>query len=163
MDTNWENGDQNQSLLSRFVNLPKELYTIFLASVACILIIIVTLDFMPSAKFRFIVQSKTIPPDDFDGKVQWATQRIRAPAVWEITTGSPSVRVAVVGTGIDTNHADLRGNVILGYNAMTLGGTTQDDSGRDTMVAGIVGAVGNNGQNIAGLNLTKQCFIKTGG
>lgn len=77
---------------------------------------------------------------------------IDAPEAWAISTGSPNVIVAVVDTGVDYNHPDLAANMIGGYNAIT--GTTNpmDDNGHGTHCAGTIGAVGNNGIGIAGVN-----------
>jgi len=88
---------------------------------------------------------------------------------WNVTTGSRSVVVAVVDTGIDYNHPDLAANIwsnpggingcpagTHGYNV--LAGTCDpmdDDSvfnGHGTHVAGIIGATGNNGVGVAGVN-----------
>jgi len=59
-------------------------------------------------------------PNDPDFRRQWglhntgqtggrADADIDAPEAWDITTGSPSVLIAVVDTGVDYNHPDLRG------------------------------------------------------
>jgi hypothetical protein len=37
----------------------------------------------------------------------WSIQRIQAPAAWQVTTGSPEVRVGVADTGLDFTHSDL--------------------------------------------------------
>ncbi|PWR75577.1 S8 family serine peptidase [Methanospirillum stamsii] len=77
---------------------------------------------------------------------------IDAPEAWAVTTGSSDVVIAVVDTGVDYNHPDLAANMIGGYNAIT--GTTNpmDDNGHGTHCAGTIGAVGNNGIGVAGVN-----------
>ena len=100
---------------------------------------------------------------------------IDAPSAWDITTGSAANVVAVVDTGIDYTHPDLAANV---WSApapfsVTLGGVTiscaagthgfnaikktcdpKDDNNHGTHVSGTIGAVGNNGMGVAGVNWT---------
>src|SRR5215469_1908592 len=88
---------------------------------------------------------------------------------WSITTGSASVVVAVVDTGIEYNHPDLAPNVwsnpggingcaagTHGYNVLNATCDPMDDdtsfSGHGTHVAGIIGAATNNGMGVAGVN-----------
>src|SRR5215472_5582991 len=88
---------------------------------------------------------------------------------WSITTGSASVVVAVVDTGIDYNHPDLAPNVwsnpggingcatgTHGYNVLNATCDPMEDdtsfSGHGTHVAGIIGAATNNGMGVAGVN-----------
>ncbi|QXO93540.1 S8 family serine peptidase [Methanospirillum purgamenti] len=77
---------------------------------------------------------------------------IDAPEAWAVTKGSTSVIVGVVDTGVDYNHPDLKANMVGGYNAIT--GTTNpmDDNGHGTHCAGTIGAVGNNGIGVVGVN-----------
>jgi subtilisin family serine protease len=88
---------------------------------------------------------------------------------WSVTTGSSSVVVAVVDTGIDYNHPDLAANMwsnpggingcaagTHGYNVLNSSCDPMDDdtvyNGHGTHVAGIIGAVTNNGVGVAGVN-----------
>ncbi|MCS6859999.1 MAG: S8 family serine peptidase [Abditibacteriales bacterium] len=88
---------------------------------------------------------------------------INAPEAWDISTGSRSIIVAVFDTGIDYNHPDLRANVWTnpldgthGYNAIAKTNDPRDDDGHGTHVAGTVGAVGNNGIGVVGVNWSVQ-------
>ncbi len=98
---------------------------------------------------------------------------IDAPKAWDYTTGSPNVIVAVIDTGVDYNHADLKDNIwtnpaeipgngidddgngyiddIHGINAITNSGNPMDDNYHGTHVAGTVGAKGGNGIGVAGV------------
>lgn len=75
---------------------------------------------------------------------------------WEITTGSNRVAVGVMDTGIAV-HEDLETNInrTKGYRAFrfeALSNDTTDIDGHGTMVAGIIGAVTNNGIGVAGIS-----------
>lgn len=92
---------------------------------------------------------------------------ISAEAAWSVTTGSSSVVVGVVDTGIDYTHPDLaanmwsnpggKGNALCasgthGFNAITKTCDPKDDHYHGTHVAGTIGAVGNNGVGVVGVN-----------
>ena len=79
---------------------------------------------------------------------QWALDRVHIPAAWTIKPQSEVV-VAVLDTGIDTNHEDLAGAVINSVN-LTTSPTAEDVFGHGTHVAGIITARTNNGVGIAG-------------
>lgn len=85
---------------------------------------------------------------------QWGLYKIDAasPGVsaWNLTHGSPSVKVAVIDTGIDTAHPDLAGKVVDSNNC-TDSPTSDDLFGHGTHVAGIIAADTNNGQGVAGV------------
>ncbi|SFF63873.1 S8 family serine peptidase [Thermoflexibacter ruber] len=78
---------------------------------------------------------------------------IDAEQAWCITTGSSSIKVAVLDDGIQSNHPDLLGNILLGYNA-TNGTNNTEPAGSEphgTFVAGIIAARANNQEGIAGI------------
>jgi serine protease len=78
----------------------------------------------------------------------------KIPEAWDIETGSNDVLVGIIDTGVDTNHPDLIPNLVLpGINVREDGSdVVTDDSGHGTAVAGVIGAVGNNGIGVAGIN-----------
>lgn len=96
---------------------------------------------------------------------------INLPSAWDITTGSSSIVVAVIDTGIRT-HADLAGRVLPGYDFIADLTTANDGNGRDadpsdsgdagcgkststwhgTHVAGTIGAASNNSSGVSGIS-----------
>ncbi len=86
-----------------------------------------------------------------------ALPRISAPAAWDITTGSASVTVAVVDTGVYAAHPDLRQNMLAGANFVDGTNDASDDEGHGTHTAGIIAAIGNNRRGVAGV--CWQCKI----
>lgn len=68
------------------------------------------------------------PSDQFYGD-QWYLPRIGAPMAWEMTTGSPTVVIAVIDTGIDLDHPDLAGNVWVNPHEIAGNGLDDDDNG----------------------------------
>jgi subtilisin family serine protease len=98
---------------------------------------------------------------------------IDAPGAWDVTTGSRSQIVAVFDTGVDYNHPDLAPNMwsapthfsvmvggvsitcqagTHGFNAITRTCDPMDDQYHGTHVAGTIGALGNNGVGVTGVN-----------
>jgi type VII secretion-associated serine protease mycosin len=79
-------------------------------------------------------------PGEVIAEVPWA-QRLLAPdRAWSFTQGS-GVTVAVLGSGVDAQHPQLRGRVLRGYDAVTRrAGADTDCLGLGTQVAGIIAA-----------------------
>ena len=81
---------------------------------------------------------------------QWALTTLRAESAWKFSVG-PGVTVAVIDTGVQSNHRDLAGKVLKGYDVLAKGTPAADENGHGTHVAGIIAAIANNGLGIAGL------------
>ena len=99
---------------------------------------------------------------DVNGNIWWYSSStkgadISAPKAWAVTTGSKDVIVAVVDTGVNYNHEDIKANMWTdssghyGYDFVNNDNDPMDDYGHGTHVAGTIGAVGNNGTGIAGV------------
>ncbi|GAB4813333.1 hypothetical protein N2152v2_000379 [Parachlorella kessleri] len=83
---------------------------------------------------------------------QWHLSKSSVRDAWDTATGSPDVSVCIVDTGIATGHPDLADNYGGGYNTLDNTTVPEDDNGHGTHCAGIVGAVGNNGVGVTGVN-----------
>jgi serine protease len=100
---------------------------------------------------------------------------IDATLAWNLATGHAATVVGVVDTGVDYNHPDLLGNIWSapssftvtiggtnitcpagshGFNAITFSCDPLDDHDHGTHVSGTIGARGNNGTGVAGVNWT---------
>jgi type VII secretion-associated serine protease mycosin len=88
---------------------------------------------------------------------QWGLSRIDAPKAWTLTAGSPSVIVAVLDTGVDLNHPDLRANLVPGTTFFPEQGGPQDFEGHGTHVSGIIAGVRNNG--LGGCGVAPGCKV----
>jgi subtilisin family serine protease len=98
---------------------------------------------------------------------------ISAPLAWDISTGSTANVVAVVDTGINYTHPDLAANIWSapttfsvtigsnritcpagshGFNAISNTCDPMDDNNHGTHVSGTIGASGNNGLGVVGVN-----------
>ena len=123
---------------------------------------------------RFREATDTIPNDP-DFATQWGLARINAPAAWDTTTGSPSVTVAVLDTGVDLNHPDLAPLLVAGTDLLDFATTDvpkpgwvydgdftgvdndpQDEVGHGTHVAGTISALSNNAVGVTGVNWTTR-------
>ncbi len=82
---------------------------------------------------------------------QWALEAVRAPEAWALTAGAPAVTVAVIDTGVDLAHPDLRKQTQAGWDFVNEDGDPSDDLGHGTHCAGIVAAEAGNGVGIAGV------------
>ena len=106
---------------------------------------------------NYISRASLVPNDPNFGK-QWGLRYINAAEAWDISTGKAEIFVAVIDSGIDYLHEDLAANIArdldgnLGFDAVNKDADPMDDHGHGTHVAGIIGAVGNNGIGTTGVN-----------
>lgn len=80
----------------------------------------------------------------------WPYERTSLPAAWDVTTGNPSVVVALLDSGIDRAQPDLA-NVMAGWDFVNGDADPADDLGHGTMVAGTLAAQLGNGLGATGV------------
>jgi thermitase len=96
--------------------------------------------------------SATIVPNDPGYATQWPLTKIQAPQAWDINTGSSSVVIGVIDTGIDYTHPDVAPNYLAcGYDWVNNDANPIDDNGHGTHVAGTIAARTNNALGVAGV------------
>ncbi len=113
-------------------------------------------------------------PNDPTYSYQWGVHRIGCEEAWEVSKGSSSVKIAIIDTGIDLEHEDLKDNILegsgydfvdidtvsyksMGYVLIPEEDYTEPDdipkdyNGHGTHCAGIIGARGDNAKGISGV------------
>ncbi|MER5504173.1 S8 family serine peptidase [Streptomyces sp. NPDC002766] len=106
---------------------------------------------------------------------QWGLVQIDCPAAWEHSIGSSEVQVAVIDSGVDLNHRDLRPHLLLGKSVLDIGigqlpdqfiadgalvdtfGLPWDEVGHGTHVAGTISCTRRGVDGVAGV--THCCSV----
>lgn len=103
-----------------------------------------------------------VPTNDYTSQ-QYNLDLIDAYEAWNIETGEETITVAIIDSGIDTDHDEFVGRISnLSYNAYTeeVGiSFVEDDLGHGTNVAGIIAAQRNNSLGIDGITDNVQLMI----
>ena len=118
-------------------------------------------------------------PNDPRYGEQWDWPKVNAPKAWDLSTGSHTVVVGDIDTGLEYTHEDLAANAWQNtaecngkkgkdddgngyvddcYGIDTINGDTNpiDDNGHGTHTGGTIGAVGNNGIGVTGFSWSVQ-------
>jgi subtilisin family serine protease len=82
---------------------------------------------------------------------QWGWLRIHCDHSYGTGFRGLGVIVAMLDTGVDTKHPDLKDNIVAGYNFVDNNDNVTDTDGHGTMTAGIIAATANNSIGIAGV------------
>ncbi|MEM7533819.1 MAG: S8 family peptidase [Chloroflexota bacterium] len=91
-------------------------------------------------------------PDLADTNLTYAANIIQAFEAWNITTGSEEVIIAIVDTGIVTEHLDIdTSRVLTGYDFVHDDNFPDDENGHGTHITGIIAATINNGVGASGI------------
>ena len=121
----------------------------------------------------FIVKATTTVPNDPQLNGMYGLENSGVYSAWDVSTGSSSVVVGVIDSGVDYLHPDLAPNMwrnpgeiagdgidndrngyrddVYGYDFINLDGDPMDDAGHGTHVAGTISAAGNNGLGVTGV------------
>lgn len=86
---------------------------------------------------------------------QWGLDLINAPEAWARGARGAGAVIAIIDTGVDLKHPDLKDKLVDGIDLVDGGANCprgpQDENGHGTHVAGIAAAATNNGIGIAGV------------
>ncbi|MGN6386745.1 MAG: S8 family serine peptidase, partial [Verrucomicrobiota bacterium] len=138
----------------------------------------------PNYRIQISALGTPVIPNDFNFSNMYALRNtglggaktnadIHATAAWVLSTGSSNVLIAVIDTGVDYFHEDLRDNLwrnpgeipgngidddgngyvddVYGYDFVSGDSDPFDDNNHGTHVSGTIGAVGNNGVGTVGV------------
>lgn len=126
-------------------------------------------DAQPNYYYRLL-----LTPNDTSYASLWGMAKISAPQAWDLNTGSSSVVVANIDTGVRYDHEDLAANMWTNPGEINNNGLDDDGNGfvddyygydfffndpnpldehfHGTHTAGTIGAVGNNSKGVVGVN-----------
>ncbi|NOT46520.1 MAG: S8 family serine peptidase [Acidobacteria bacterium] len=115
-----------------------------------------------------------LTPNDTNYGSLWGMAKISAPQAWDLNTGSSSVVVANIDTGVRYDHEDLAANMwtnsgeinnngldddnngfiddYYGYDFFFNDSNPLDEHGHGTHTSGTIGAAGNNSKGVVGVN-----------
>ncbi len=91
--------------------------------------------------------------------VPWGISRIKADLLFNASTSS-NIKVAVIDSGIDLTHPDLKDSIKGGYNTINRKLSATDDYGHGTHVAGIIAAANNSIGVVGGNPLSNIYSVK---
>jgi subtilisin family serine protease len=117
------------------------------------------------------IYSVSVSPNDPRAVQQYANQNAALLSAWGVATGSKSVQIAIIDTGVQYTHPDLAANMwsnpnevvdgldndnngfvddTIGYDFVQSDNDPNDSNEHGTHCSGSAGAVGNNGEGVAG-------------
>lgn len=96
------------------------------------------------------VEAAAVTNDRYSSN-QTHLRQIKADRAWKVANSNTALTIAVLDSGVDLTHPDLKDNLLPGVNLIRPGKSIQDDNGHGTMVTGILAAKGNNGIGVSGV------------
>jgi hypothetical protein len=113
--------------------------------------VVAKLSHRPELKFAEldrVVRPAMAVNDPYAGS-EWHLAKIGAQTAWDTTMGA-GVTVAVLDSGVNVNHPDLKAHLVPGYNSYSNNTDLTDVCGHGTAVAGSAAATGNNATGVVG-------------
>lgn len=100
-----------------------------------------------------MVETSTLPNDPgITQGLAWQFEKVGADEVWNQLGNGAAVKVAVIDTGVNINHEDLRDRCEIGYDYVAGSGSTMTDlGGHGSAVSGVIASTANNGIGLAGI------------
>jgi hypothetical protein len=140
-----------------------------------------------ATQYNYFVDIRSTPNDPLFTK-QWSLNKINAPSVWDMTTGGKTacgdtIVIAILDRGFDINQNDLKANIWQNRGEIPNNNIDDDKNGyvddckglnletkndkhkveqHGTWCAGVIGAAGNNGIGLTGINWNVKMMILSG-
>lgn len=126
------------------------------------------------AEPSYIYYTEFIPNDQYYGQYQNFLRQIKADKAWDIIRNSSNVIIAIVDSGSDLDHVDLKANIILpGKDLVGLSASNpiedndpdvkSDSTDHGVRVSGVASAVTNNGIGISSVAFNAKLLIVKAG
>jgi len=100
------------------------------------------------AEKDMLVELSAVTPNDPSFSSQWHLPKIQTPNAWSTTAGD-GIIVAILDSGVQSDHPDLVNNLIPGWNVVSNNNDTSPVNWHGTAVAGAVAATANNFTGVA--------------
>jgi thermitase len=101
--------------------------------------------------YYYMTNNEPVPNDHLFAPHQWNLPITQTIEGWGISKGNGNVIIAVLDTGVDLNHPDLKGRLVDGLNIVQPEQFPIDDVGHGTHVTGVISATVNNLEGVAGM------------
>ncbi|SFF24170.1 S-layer homology domain-containing protein [Paenibacillus catalpae] len=107
----------------------------------------------PNERVHILASAAAAPyaADDPELAKQSYLKQIGALEAWKTVRKQTNLTIAIVDTGIDLDHPDLKRNLVPGTNFVAPNKPPEDDNGHGTSVAGVIAAAGNNRLGVSGI------------
>ena len=148
---------------------------------------LLALDGVKSVQDNYIIRFRNTEPNDPSFSQQWGAERIQANKVWDFSTGGTTtsgdtIVVAILDSGFDIDHEDIIDNMWTNHAEIPDDGIDNDNNGyiddyfgwnfvdendehqvssHGLSVAGILGAKGDNGIGVTGINWNVKLMLFT--
>jgi thermitase len=93
---------------------------------------------------------QTYTPNDPQFFSQYGPKKVKAPEGWNLSKGKSSVVIAILDSGIDFNHEDLKNKLVTGYDFSDNDSDPSYSDAHGVHCAGIAAAETDNGKGVAG-------------
>lgn len=99
-----------------------------------------------------VTETATTPNDPYWSSYErWAHDQVGLPSAWDLTRGSSDVRIAILDSGLETDHPEFADRVVAPWDFVGDDASPNDPRGHGTMSSGAAAARGNNSRGVAGV------------